>query len=216
MVTLAIVDRAPAGGRPDTWDLEIFDERLALRELIRRRVFQEVAEHNARRSGSLRGRLAGVPVMVFSEAMRDVDLLIAVTSIAGDPHWVDRGEEHHYADYWRRASAGELSATAQVRRAALERLIPRTKIADRCTLTDRYLVVRGDLHTYKIHLGSGNFLMDRDDRYLCIVPSARKGPGQVFLPFEEDRLMLILSKAFLLGDDARITDPSILAQLRSR
>jgi hypothetical protein len=55
MVTLAIVDRAPAGGRPDTWDLEIFEERLALRELIRRRVFQEVAEHNARRSGSFRG-----------------------------------------------------------------------------------------------------------------------------------------------------------------
>jgi hypothetical protein len=161
-------------------------------------------------------RLARVPAMVFSEAMRDVDLLIAVTSIAGDPHWVDRGEDDHYADYWRRASAGELSATAQVRRAALERLIPRTKIADRCTLTDRYLVVRGDLHTYKIHLGSANILMDRDDRYLCIVPSARKGPGQVFLPFEEDRLTLILSKAFLLADDARITDPSILAQLRSR
>ena len=55
MVTLAIVDRAPAGGQPDTWALEIFEERLALRELIRRRVFQEVAEHNARRSGSFRG-----------------------------------------------------------------------------------------------------------------------------------------------------------------
>jgi hypothetical protein len=55
MVTLAIVDKAPAGGRPDAWDLEIFEERLALRELIRRRVFQEVAEHNARRSGSFRG-----------------------------------------------------------------------------------------------------------------------------------------------------------------
>jgi hypothetical protein len=55
MVRLAIVDRAPAGGRPDTWDLEIFEERLALRELIRRRVFQEVGEHNARRPGGFRG-----------------------------------------------------------------------------------------------------------------------------------------------------------------
>jgi hypothetical protein len=159
--------------------------------------------------------LTEVPAMVFSEAMRDVDLFIALASIAGDPHWVDRGEDHH-TGYWRRASSGELSATAQVRRAALERLIPRTKIADRCTLTDRYLVVRGDLHTYKIHLGSANILMDGDDRYLCIVPSARKGPAQVFLPFEEDRLTLILSKAFLLADDVRITDPSILAQLGSR
>ena len=160
-------------------------------------------------------RLAQVPAIVFSEAMRDVDLFVSVTSIAADPHWVDRGEDP-YADYWRRASLGELTATAQVRRAALERLIPRTKIADRCTLTDRYLVVRGELHTYKIHLGSGNVLMDRDDSYLCIVPSARKAPDRVFLPFEDDRLALILSKAFLLADDARITDQSIVAQLRGR
>jgi hypothetical protein len=157
--------------------------------------------------------LAEVPAMVFSEAMRDVDLFIAVSSIAGDPSWADRGDDHHL-DYWRRASVGELSASAHVRRAALERLIPRTRIADRCTLTDRHLVVRGDLHTYKIHLGSANILMEPDDRYLCIVPSPHKGPAQVFLPFEEDRLTLILSKAFMLADDATITDPSILAQLR--
>lgn len=160
-------------------------------------------------------QLIQVPAMVFSEAMRDVDLFVSVTSIAADPHWVDRGEDH-YADYWRRASLGELTATAQVRRAALERLIPRTKIADRCTLTERYLLVRGDLRTYKIHLGSANILMEPDDTYLCIVPSARKAPGHIFLPFEDDRLSLILSKAFLLADDTRITDASITAQLRNR
>ena len=33
---------------------------------------------------------------------------------------------------------------------------------------------------------------------------------------EEDRLTLLLSKAFLLADDARITDTSILAQLGNR
>jgi hypothetical protein len=145
--------------------------------------------------------------------MRDVDLFVSVTLIAADPHWVDRGE-NHYADYWRRASLGELTATAKVRRAALERLIPRTKIADRCTVTERYLVVRGELHTYKIHLGSANVLMDRDDSYLCIVPSRRQPRERVFLPFEDERLTLILSKAFLLADDARITDQSIVAQLR--
>ena len=39
---------------------------------------------------------------------------------------------------------------------------------------------------------------------------------ELFLPFEEDRLGLILSKAFLLADDAAITDSSIVAQLRPR
>jgi hypothetical protein len=46
------------------------------------------------------------------------------------------------------------------------------------------------------------------------VPSRREAHAPVFLPFEDSRLALILSKAFLLADDARITDPSIVAQLR--
>lgn len=101
-----------------------------------------------------------------------------------------------------------------MRRAALERLIPRTRIADRCTRTERYLVVRGELHTYRIHLGSASVLIEPDDSYLCIVPSVRKMPDRVFLPFEDERLTLILSKAFLLADDTRISDQPIVAQLR--
>ncbi|MBF9131953.1 DUF4132 domain-containing protein [Plantactinospora sp. S1510] len=174
------------------------------------RVWFERSTEGAWRTGSL----TEVPPVVFSEAMRDVDLFVSVTSIAADPYWTDRRTEH--GDYWRAESRRELGTTAQVRRTALERILPRTKIADRCTLTDRYLVVRGELRTYKIHLGSANILMEPDDTYLCIVPARRKPPGEVFLPFEEDRLGLILSKAFLLADDARITDESIVAQLRAR
>ncbi len=158
-------------------------------------------------------RLADVPAIVLCEGMRDVDLFVSVTSIAADPHWMDR-EDDRYVDYWQEAGRAELTATAQVRRSALERIIPRTKIADRCTLTERYLVVRGQLNTYKIHLGSANILMEPGNAYLCIVPSPRGRHQPVFLPFEDDRLALILSKAFLLADDARITDPSITAQLR--
>jgi hypothetical protein len=65
-----------------------------------------------------------------------------------------------YLDYWRQASLAELTATAQVRHSALERILPRTKIADRCDLTERYLFVRGQLHTYKIHLGCASVLME--------------------------------------------------------
>ncbi|MFD0735350.1 DUF4132 domain-containing protein [Planotetraspora mira] len=156
--------------------------------------------------------LAEVPPLVFSEAMRDVDLFVAVTSIAADPEWVDRGEDR-YRDYWREISFGDLPPSAEVRRDALARLLPRTAVADRCSLTDRFLVVRGDLRTYKIHLGSANILMDPGDVYLCIV-SARKRDTRLFLPFEEDgRLSLILSKAFLLANDKKITDETILRQI---
>ncbi|MFC4051824.1 DUF4132 domain-containing protein [Actinomadura syzygii] len=156
--------------------------------------------------------LADVPPLVFSEAMRDVDLFVGVTSIAADPEWVDRGEDR-FAAYWRETTFGELTASAEVRREALERVLPRTRIAARCALDGRYLVVRGELRTYRIHLGSANVLMEPDDAYLCIV-QGRGGQGKVFLPFEDERLSLILSKAFLLAADDRIEDESILRQIK--
>ena len=93
--------------------------------------------------------------------------------------------------------------------------MPKLKIADRCSFAEKFLVVRGDLRTYKIHLGSGNILMSPNDQYLCIVPGASKAEdGKVFLPFEGDRtLSVILSKAFLLAADAKITDPTITHQI---
>ncbi|MGP4050002.1 DUF4132 domain-containing protein [Streptomyces sp. 2A115] len=157
--------------------------------------------------------LAQVPPLVFSEAMRDVDLFVGVTSIAADPDWTDRGEDR-YAAYWRTATFGALTASAGVRREVLERILPRLKIAGRCSLDGRFLIVRGDLRTYKIHLGSANILMEPDDAYLCIVPSRGKGDGKVFLPFEDERLSLILSKAFLLAADTKITDETILRQIK--
>jgi hypothetical protein len=154
--------------------------------------------------------LAEVPPLVFSEAMRDVDLFVGVTSIAADPDWTDRGPGRAY---WERAGFAELTESAEARREALERILPRLKIAGRCSLDGRFLVVRGGLRTYRIHLGSANILMEPDDAYLCIVPSRRMGEGTVFLPFEDDRLSLILSKAVLLAADTEITDASILMQI---
>ncbi|MER6978711.1 DUF4132 domain-containing protein [Streptomyces carpinensis] len=155
--------------------------------------------------------LADVPPLVFSEAMRDVDLFVGVSSIASDPDWTDGGPER---TYWERTSFAELTESAEARREALARILPRLKLADRCTLDGRFLIVRGDLCTYKIHLGSANILMEPDDAYLCIVPARRPGDGKVFLPFEDDRLSLILSKAFLLAADTEIADESILIQIK--
>ncbi|GAA5060004.1 hypothetical protein HNP84_004988 [Thermocatellispora tengchongensis] len=150
--------------------------------------------------------LAEVPPLTLSEALRDADLAVGVTSTGLDPHG--------HGEYWQSYGFGELTESGQIRRDALARLLPRLAIAGRCTLLDRFLRVRGDLRTYRIHLGSGNILMEPNDAYLCIVP---QGDGdRVFLPFEEDGGMLsvILSKAFLLAADAEITDPSITRQIR--
>ncbi len=58
--------------------------------------------------------------------------------------------------------------------------------------------------------------MAPNDEYLCIVPDrSSKNDASVFLPFEGDStLSIILSKAFLLADDAKIKNRTILRQIR--
>ncbi|TMR96196.1 DUF4132 domain-containing protein [Nonomuraea basaltis] len=149
--------------------------------------------------------LAEVPPLTLSEALRDADLAVGVTSTGLDPQG--------HGEYWQSYGFGDLNETARIRRDVLTRLLPRLAIAGRAELTDRFLRVRGDLRTYKIHLGSSNILMEPNDAYLCIVP---RGSGdQVFLPFDEDggMLSIILSKAFLLAADTAITDSSITRQI---
>ncbi|MFI5980192.1 hypothetical protein ACIBEA_04860 [Streptomyces sp. NPDC051555] len=48
MGTVTFVDETTSGDRGAAFGLDIAEERLTARELIRRRVFQEVAEFNAR------------------------------------------------------------------------------------------------------------------------------------------------------------------------
>jgi hypothetical protein len=159
-----------------------------------------------------------IPTILFSEAMRDVDLFVGVTSIGNDPYWQDNnGNPRQFDTYWNSYSFGELTESAKTRKIALERLVPRLKIAAQCSLTERFLVVRGNVRTYKIHLGSGNILMEPNDQYLCIVADKKEehnSEGKLFLPFDGDKtLSIILSKAFMLADDLAITDATILSQI---
>ena len=52
--TITIRDELSAGGQADEWSLEFLTERVSVRELIRGRVYQEVVEQNAGRSGPVR------------------------------------------------------------------------------------------------------------------------------------------------------------------
>lgn len=161
--------------------------------------------------------LEDIPPLVFSEVMRDVDLFVGVASIGNDPNWMDGGEGVRHVNYWQSFAFGDLSATAKTRKAILEQLVPALMIADRCELEGKFLTVRGDIRSYKIHLGSGNILMSPNDQYLCIVPDQRerKKSDKVFLPFEGDKtLAVILSKAFMLADDTKIKDRTIVSQIK--
>ncbi|WP_052707369.1 DUF4132 domain-containing protein [Streptomyces rubellomurinus] len=162
--------------------------------------------------------LADVPPLVLSEVLRDVDLFVGVTSVGNDPTWSDGGPQGRYRDYWHAYGFGELSQSARERGELLARLLPRLAVGGRCRVDGRFLEVRGELRTYRIHLGSGNVLMAPDDTYLCIVPgSDEPAAGRSYLPFEGDGMLaIVLSKAVLLANDTAITDPSITSQLARR
>lgn len=160
--------------------------------------------------------LIHVPVIAFSEVMRDVDLFVGVASVGNDPTWSDSGGLPVYRDYWQSYSFGDLSEIAKNRKEILQGLIPRLKIASVTHLEDRFVVVKGKIRTYKIHIGSTNILMEPNDQYLCIVPdrSQKEMSPNVFLPFEGDHgLSVIISKALLLANDDKITDPTITSQI---
>jgi hypothetical protein len=131
----------------------------------------------------------------------------------------DSGGIPAYRDYWQTYSFGDLNEVAKMRKEILAGLIPRLKVKNVAQIVGNFLVVKGKLRTYKIHIGSTNILMEPNDQYLCIVPdrSAKTGTENIFLPFEGDSgLSVVLSKAFLLAEDDKITDGSITSQINRK
>ncbi len=162
--------------------------------------------------------LIDIPKLILSEIMRDTDLFVGVASVGNDPQWQDGGPDgrQDYRDYWRSYSFGDLTEVAKTRKVVLQKLLPRLKLTEIAEIDGKFLIVQGKKNKYKIHIGSGNILIAPNDRYLCIVPGRGKDKkvDNVFLPFEGDNgLSIVLSKAFLLAEDHKITDPTILSQL---
>ncbi|WP_027941224.1 DUF4132 domain-containing protein [Amycolatopsis taiwanensis] len=141
--------------------------------------------------------LADVPPAVFSEVMRDLDLVVSVAGTDPESY----------------LSPAQAASRAQV----LAALISDLGLA-RVTVEGHSAVVRGTRATYRVHLTSGSIHVDPGG-YLCVVPASfgAKAHRRLFLPFaDEDRMTsIILSKVLLLAEDEKISDPSILAQLDS-
>ncbi|WP_144127571.1 DUF4132 domain-containing protein [Catellatospora sichuanensis] len=139
--------------------------------------------------------LADVPPIVFSEVMRDLDLVVSVAGT--DPARLD--------------SPARAQSRAEVLTALIEDLGLR-----RVTVEGTAAVVRGSRAVYRVHLTSGSIHVEPGG-YLCVVPDGfgRKPHRRLFLPFADDDAMtsVVLSKVLLLAEDEKITDSSILAQL---
>jgi hypothetical protein len=181
--------------------------------------FVRLSRHGRQLRGGQTLPLWDVHPVVFSEAMRDVDLLVATAGMGTDPNWEDwetrRTRDAHVWAERRAAYEREQAATADQRAALLRELLGPLGIEERVRLEGRFAVVRGNFASYRVHLGSGNVHTEPDGRYVCIVP-ARGEPEDPYLPFEEGDLKTaeIISKILALSADEKIEDESILRQIR--
>lgn len=139
--------------------------------------------------------LANVPAVVFSEAMRDLDLVVSVAHAGGvDP---------------------EATASTTEMRAALVRETARLLKLFNLEVKRTHVIVQGKLGEYSIHLGSA-VVHRRPGGSVCIVPVGSQHRGRLFLPFADDdpKTAEVVSKVVLLARDHEIKNPSILEQLR--
>ncbi|MFK7936423.1 MAG: DUF5724 domain-containing protein [Saprospiraceae bacterium] len=132
--------------------------------------------------------------LIFSEVMRDVDLVVSVAHAGGvDP------EASHSTIEMRRVMVEETS-----------RLLGFSNL----TLKDRHVLIKGELGDYSIHLGSGT-VHKMPGGYLSILPVHSQHRGRLFLPFADDdpKTAEVLSKVLLLAEDGKIKDPTVLGQI---
>jgi len=137
---------------------------------------------------------ADIPPIIFSETMRDIDLVVSVAHVGGvDP------EASHSTIEMRSAIARELLSLLRV---------------ENVTFQTAHAMVKGSLGEYSVHMGSG-VVHKVGTGMLAILPVHSQARGRIFIPFADDdpRTAEIMSKILLLADDKKIKDPEILGQI---
>ncbi|MBN2499321.1 MAG: DUF4132 domain-containing protein [Anaerolineales bacterium] len=140
--------------------------------------------------------LDDVPPIIFSEVMRDLDLVVSVAHAGGvDPE-------------------ASLS-TVEMRSALIIEMLKWMKI-DNVELKAQWAIIKGKRADYNVHLGSGNVHLHPGGA-LCVVPVHSQHRGRLFLPFADNdpKTAEVVSKVLLFANDKEIKDPTILQQLLS-
>jgi hypothetical protein len=168
--------------------------------------------------GEARLPLGEIPATVLSEAFRDVDLFVSLCSIAAandEVAWDDPrfGRFSAYRDQLSEWS----SPVERSRTAALEHVLARLPVTQRCRLEGRELIVRGDLAAYRIHVGTGVVRFGQGNADLAISESLLPPleASELYLPFADDPILhRIIRIALWLGRDRDITDVDTLRRIR--
>jgi len=140
--------------------------------------------------------LDDIPAAIFSEVMRDMDLVVSVAHVGG----VDPEASH---------------STVDMRSIIVEELAKLLKLSNVET-KKQHVLIEGKLASYSLHLGSG-IVHQVGGSMIPIVAVPSQHRGRIFLPMVDDdpRTAEIMAKLLLLSEDTKIKDPAILAHIRS-
>ena len=141
-------------------------------------------------------KLTDVPPALFSEVMRDLDLVVSVA---------------HAGEVDPEASA----STVEMRSTLLQETCQLLQL-NNVRLKKTHAFIKGQLGEHTVHLGSG-VVHRMPGGSVCIVPVHSQHRVRLFLPFADDdpRTAEVVSKTLLLARDDEIDDPIILEQLRA-
>lgn len=135
--------------------------------------------------------------ILFSEVMRDVDLVVSIAHVGG----VDPETSH---------------STVEMRRVLVGETIRLMKLSN-VNIDGNFAKIKGKLGEYNVHLGSGMIQMIGSGS-ISILAVQSQHRGRIFLPFldEDPRTAEIVSKIELLANDNKIKDPMILSQIKQK
>jgi HEAT repeat protein len=139
-------------------------------------------------------KMEAISPRIFSEVMRDLDLVVSVAHAGGvDP---------------------EASSSSIESRSALIRETATLLNLENVKLSEKHVIIDGKLSNYNVNLGSG-VVHKQPGGSLCIIPVHSQHRGRVFLPFVDNdpKTAEIISKVILLARDEQIKDPTILEQI---
>ena len=135
-----------------------------------------------------------IPDLIFSEVMRDIDLVVSVA---------------HVGDVDPEAS----QSTIEMRKAIIEFNAKLFKLKN-ITFTESHALIKGTRAEYSIHLGSG-VIHQKAGATIEVLPVHSQHRGRIFLPFidEDPKTAEIMSKVLLFAQDEKIKDIFILEQI---
>lgn len=131
---------------------------------------------------------------IFSEVMRDIDLVVSVAHV---------GEVDPEAS----------QSSIELRAVLLEETLRLFKLKN-VKIEKTHALIEGKKNNYSVHLGSA-IAHKVPGVYLSILPVHSQHRGRLFLPFldEDPKTAELMSKVLLLAKDDEINDPTVLRQL---